>query len=461
MKLPEQLLQAASQLEGGRIVLVIGAGSSAEPPTSLPLSKDLSLETHRKLVEDGVLSRGECPNPGDLSSLAETVLARTKSQQAMVSRFPCDKFRQAQPNEGHLLAAALLYEQVLYCVVTLNFDLALSNALAQIGTQGKVIEISGPEDHARIGLANIVYLHRNVNADPDKWVLRSTTSDENWTTVWERVVAEKMISAPVTVFVGLGVPVGVIEHSAILIINKLDGLVKVFQVDPMEKENSALFKKLGLGSDSYLQMTWTQFMREISKRLVEEHRAEIQRACDQLIKQEGWDDPGVTSLCARLAGLGLIELGKIRARWTLKPDAYLPRRDVGSIYIADLLLAVGIIEKQSGSQAILNSEGVAEFRKGNSVIGTILFAHGLGTVHWTAMEAKLKQSPQYSKYNYGRSVIAVISGVNGGKPVNISPPPNIVYQANPSSLIPGNEGIRMITVDEIRAHPDLLTEVLS
>lgn len=461
IKIPEHLLHAVSELEGGRVSLIVGAGCSAESPTDLPLSRELSLDAHRKLVEDGVLNDGECSNPSDLSCLAETVWKKTGSQQSLVGRFPCDRLRTASPNEGHLLAAALLYEQALCCIITLNFDLALSIALGQIGTKGNVIVISKPEDHGRLGLANLVYLHRNVDADPDQWVLRSSVSDENWARGWERVVTEKMVSAPVTVFVGLGSPVGVIEHSTLLILKNLGNLVKVYQVDPLNKDDSALFKKLGLPEDSYLQMTWVQFMRQISHRLVEEHRAELEQACNELIKQEGWNDTEAKDLCLRLTGLGLIAMGRIRARWMLASDTYLPRRKIDPKCIAYLLLTVGIIENKGNIQTIFRPNGIVEFWRGNSIIGAILLAHGLGVVRWAAMEAKLKQSPQFSDYNYGRSAVAVVTGVNGGKPTSIAPPANIVCQENPTSLIPSNNSVKIFTVDEIREQPDLVAEILS
>ena len=141
--------------------------------------------THRRLVEDGILSHGECGEPDNLSSVAHIVWSKTGSQCELVLRLPIERFRQAEPNRGHLLAAAMLYEHALSCVMTLNFDLALSNALSQIGAQGYVIIVSKPEDHGSLGFSNLIYLHRNVEADPDLWVLRSSALDENWHDGWE------------------------------------------------------------------------------------------------------------------------------------------------------------------------------------------------------------------------------------------------------------------------------------
>ncbi|GAI05518.1 unnamed protein product, partial [marine sediment metagenome] len=217
MSLPADLLHAISQPEGGRVVLVVGAGCSVEPPTNLPLSRQLALDAHRRLVEDGVLDDGDCPEPASLTCVADAVWSKTKSQRELVVRFPCDGFRQAEPNRGHLLTAAMLYEQALSCVMTLNFDLAISNALSQIGAHGNVKIISKPDDYASLGLSNLVYLHRNVDADPDLWVLRSVTLEENWRDGWERVVTERVVSTPVTVFVGLGSSIDVLEESTLRI----------------------------------------------------------------------------------------------------------------------------------------------------------------------------------------------------------------------------------------------------
>ena len=74
----------------------------------------------------------------------------------------------------------MLHEYALSCVMTLNFDLALTNALSRIGTEGSVRVISKPEDYINLGLSNIVYLHRNVDADPDLWVLRSEVLEKSW-----------------------------------------------------------------------------------------------------------------------------------------------------------------------------------------------------------------------------------------------------------------------------------------
>src|SRR5207247_1632711 len=133
MPIPAALLEAISHPAGGRVVLVLGAGCSFEAPTSLPLSRQCAEDAHARLTEDNILAPGDCSSPGDLSAVADAVWAVRHRQRDLVERLPVDAFRSAEPNEGYILAAALLYERALNSVMTLNFDLAMSHAMAAIG----------------------------------------------------------------------------------------------------------------------------------------------------------------------------------------------------------------------------------------------------------------------------------------------------------------------------------------
>lgn len=461
MRLPSDLLHAISQPEGGRVVLVVGAGCSAEPPTSLPLSRELAQDAHRKLVEDGVLNDGDCPEPDSLSCVADAVWSKTNSQRELIVRFPCDRLRQAEPNRGHLLTAAMLYEQALSCVMTLNFDLALSNALSHIGAHGNVTIINKPEDYASLGLSNLVYLHRNVDADPDLWVLRSISLNESWRDGWERIVTERVLSAPVTVFVGLGSSIGVLEESALRILDKLRGVVKVYQVDTSTIRESSLFRKLGLPTEVYLQMSWCEFMDKLANRVVKEHCDNLEKACRDQIQEHGWDSENIHTLCQRITQDGLIKLGQIRARWTLNTALYSPQRGVLIKWIADLLIAVGFIERSNGSQAVFRPDGIIEFWRGHSIIGMVIAAHGQGYLRWQALEMRIKQSQQYDDYGDYEIVRAIISGVQGTEPTGVAPPENIVWQGEPNSLIPVPKRLKMYDIDRIRREPALIMELLS
>ena len=145
--LPSDLLLAISKESGGQVVVVTGAGCSHEPPTNLPLTKECARVAHQRLIDDGVLSLGDCTNPDDLSDLAEVVFTKTGHQVELVKRFPLERFQRAAPNEGYLLAAALLREGALQSLLTLNFDLAIFSALVSLGSVDDVAIVKGPHEY--------------------------------------------------------------------------------------------------------------------------------------------------------------------------------------------------------------------------------------------------------------------------------------------------------------------------
>jgi hypothetical protein len=140
MSLPPDLLHAIVERRH-RIALVIGAGCSLEHPTNLQLAGVYAEAAHRQLVQDGVLTDTDCPDPSDLSAVASSVVGKTGSQEALVVRLPRNEFRMAQPNAGYLVAAALLRERVLDAILTLNFDVALTSALVQLGAADVVGDV--------------------------------------------------------------------------------------------------------------------------------------------------------------------------------------------------------------------------------------------------------------------------------------------------------------------------------
>ena len=193
MPLPSELLQGISAVGGGQVVLVIGAGTSVEPPMSVPLARDCAEAAHRELVDDGVLAAGECADPSDLSVLADAVYAKEGGQSELVTRLPRRQFRHAIPNRGCLIAAALLREQALRGVLSLNFDLGMATALTELGVDDDVAVITGPADHAQLATTNLIYLHRNVDAPYEEWILRTESLEKGWKERWQEVVTALMV----------------------------------------------------------------------------------------------------------------------------------------------------------------------------------------------------------------------------------------------------------------------------
>lgn len=226
---------------------------------------------------------------------------------------PRARFRSAEPNLGHRLAAALLREGTVKAVITLNFDLAFSTALGSLGATDVEI-LSGPQDHQRMGQRNLVYLHRNVDAPPEDWILSTDALEAAWQGQWEEVVARAMLATPVTIFAGLGSPAAVLVESARRIREAVPDGVDAYQVDPSPAGASPFSQEIQIADENYVQLGWVDFMRAVGTRLVLEHTNVLSQAAGQVQADLGIAPEDVGPLCIKLAELSLLDLGELRAR---------------------------------------------------------------------------------------------------------------------------------------------------
>lgn len=455
MTLPPEVLQAASALGGGKITLIVGAGCSLEAPTSLPLAAQCSQQCHDRLVANGVLSAGDCALPSNLSSLADAVFHKTGSQRLLVEQLSQHyELKLASPNEGHLLAAALLREGVLASVVTLNFDLALSTAIGQLGLGDLVGVVDGPDDLSNKKAFNLFYLHRNANAsDPETWVLRTSALDTEWKGKWEEVVAAMVLATPIVIFAGLGSPANVLVQSTTLIREAIPNASKAYQVDPGDPNNSEFFKALKLLPDAFIRMPWCQFMEELSRRLVIEHAGRLKVTAEALVQREQLESEDLTSLVNRLHDIGLLDLGRLRANWLLHDKAYMAEASIARELIADLLLAAALIARVTDTQALLCEDGVVEFRRGDRTVSTHVFVSGRGARSQVAIEASLTQRRKRLRDRGMPLSGAVIAGTRNGSPVPVAPPADLLRGHTPESIVFGQTSLPMYHVDSLRQDP--------
>ena len=218
-----------------------------EAPTCVPVERHCSAEVHRRLVANGVLQNGDCTDPTDLSLVADAVFEKNRSQRDVVEllREQYD-LKLAPPNDGYRIAAAMLCEGTVSSMLTLNFDVALSTALSELGAGHMVGVIECPEDLPSQKNINVYYLHRNVNAaDPETWVLRTSALNDDWIGNWRQVITTKVLAAPVVVFAGLGSPARVLIESAKLIRLAAPRTTKLFQIDPADRACLDVFSGIG------------------------------------------------------------------------------------------------------------------------------------------------------------------------------------------------------------------------
>lgn len=461
--LPPELLDAVAAAGGGKVALILGAGCSVEPPTQIPSARVCSQESHAHLVANGTITEGACDSPDDLSCLADTVVVATTSQATLVNHLKQQyRLQSATPNEGHLLAAALLFERVIAAIATLNFDLALSTAVAQIGAGDVVGIVNGPADLLTAQkLNNLYYLHRNaVESDPEAWVLRTEAMRSEWQGTWQEVVTRKVLVTPVVVFAGLGTPAAVLIESARLIKGIIPAGTKTFQVDVQDRESSEFFSALQLDPSDYVQCGWCDFMDQLAQRVVTSHLSLLTAAARALISQNNLATEDLGALSARLKSLGLLKLGMLRARLIRPDQIYLADEPFGRDFFADLLLAAALIARARDVEAVPCEDGVMEFHRGDRTLAAHVLVSGRGTLTMSAIEAQV--SVQLRRRLRGRPTMpggAIVSGVRAAASPP-TPPADLVDASDPSNILSGPSRLRIYDVDSLRRNEALCGEVV-
>ena len=460
-KLPAAILQAAAARDS-RIALVVGAGCSRATPTSLPMAKECSEKAHAALVADGILKAGECPDPSDLSVLAETVFEKFSSQAEVVQRLPRDKFRRASANPGYLVVAALLRENAISSVLTLNYDLAIEDALTKLCALS-VQHIAGPGHVADMGSHNVVYIHRNVNeSDYDKWILRASALAQEWKNGWEELMAQYTLTAPVVIFAGLGSPAQVLIETTSRIRTALSGLT-FFQVDPGGHAANAFAEALGIAESEYIQLGWNEFALLLAQRVVHACLTEMQQVCTTQITREHFAVGNVSSVIAELSKLDIIELGALRASWLLsETETYTPHSALTSEILSDLLISATAMISKIGDAEVYVEEGIVEFRKpGGGALAVAMFASGKGQMSWTTVEEKLRARRTGLKTRAALPTFAVVSGATGTPIDALVTPQDVLGEPLPKDDIrTGIPSFSLIEARAINLNPAVLDTVL-
>jgi hypothetical protein len=426
------------------------------------VARQCSEEVYRRLVADGVLQDGDCTDPTDLSFVTDAVFEKKNAQRDVVDRLREQyDLKLATPNSGYLLAAAMLCEGAVSSAVTLNFDLALSNALSQLGAGHSVGVIECPEDLPRQRTINVYYLHRNVNAaDPESWVLRTAALQHEWKGHWQPIIATKVLTAPIVVFAGLGTPVAVLIESTKLIRNALPTATKLYQVDPVDKGDSKFFQALGLDESAYIRLGWCQFMDELSQRLVKEQLAHLEKAAQRKVLDDKLQAESITDLLARLDALGLVKLGKLRGQWLLYEKPYYADEPNARGLLADLLLALAMMARVSGAEAVIVEDGLVEFHRNGRAVVAYLIASGCGHRGKSAIEAdvELRRSHYRGRPATPRGVI--VGGTSDTWTTALTPPKDVVRGDLSEDIIGGPTVLPLVHIGKLRDDPDCIAQVV-
>lgn len=441
---PPELLGCVSDIAGGRLVIVTGAGSSMDWPTGLRSGAEYSELAFAALVQDQLLEANSCDQPRDLSLVADAVFDAYGAQEHLTDRLPRSDWRNASPNEGHRIAAALLIDGLVRAIVTLNYDMAFQAALSELGAPSQVTIAKGPEDHAKLSGRSLIYLHRSAESDPETWVLRKADLDDAWRGGWEAMIAAGVLYAPVTLFAGLGSPAAVLTET----VRHLAGLgSRYFLADPFG--GGAFEQALSDHLTAILRVGWVELMKTLSLRAAAAQAKQLEMDARDRARTLGVAHDLVEQVCAVLGEIGLVQLGRLRSAWLLHNKPFCPRQDgPQSAHLADLLLALSaamgtleadldIAEDGSLCQLMLRDSGRSF---------SVQCAHGMGLNTWAEMWSRLEMRPS-RRLGSGRSRVVIAAGLVEDS--RALPDDLVEGTPSPDDLVRGPESVVLLKASEL------------
>lgn len=439
---------------------MIGAGCSVEPPTSLRSAADCAEHAHNQLVQEGLLQNGDCEDPSNLETLADVVVEKYGCKQELVLRLPKQAFRHATPNHGHRVVAALMAEGIVNNVITVNFDLALTTAVAQAGIGAEVSTLSGPEDHANLGLKSLIYLHRNAYAKHEDWVLTTAEVEQSWTDGWESIMASAVLTAPSIVFAGVGTLIGALLHGLKRVKEAIPDGVDVYQVDPAPPGGSKVRAALGIEDNNYMQSGWVAFASEIGDHVNESHVAALVDECREVAARNEWPEQDIAKITQALDDAGLLGFGRARASWFRHEGEY---RAIGTLrisWLAELILGLALIRSSLGGSLSLSSDGEWHFSDDGRPVLVIGCLHGQGDLRWAQLSAEVNYRRGVRWLGQSGARVFLVAGLQGSQPAEFSTPEDIGGSRGKDNLFTGPDTVDYITVDMVRADPDGVRERL-
>lgn len=441
MSLPAELMMSIAAPGGGKVVLVLGAGTSIEAPTKLASAASTARDVTRRLISDGVILDGDVSDPSNLPALADAVYARHGTQKPLTDRLPSDSWRLAQPNVGHHEAAALLIEGQLRSILTLNFDLAQQHALSDLssGTPAASV-IRGPEDTARLSGRNLIFLHRSCEANPEEWILRGLVMAEPEQQAWEQAIAASMLMAPTILFVGLNSVAPLLTDTTTKLANAAE--VHCYWVDPADP--GAFFEALGPKAH-HIRMTWTEFARELGLRATREVVSRLQTKGEAQLWAAGETRNCWPQIGAALSRYPLHELGRKRATWLLDDSGcYRPESPTDTQLIADLLSAVALLADALSASVEFDPDGLAVITQADGLSVPCRMASGAGLKTWGSISAQLRR--EQDRWPHPNYRVVILSDPNDSPDFA---PVDLVRETDASDLVRGAQELIPIGTAEI------------
>jgi hypothetical protein len=420
----------------------------------------VSEAAHAQLLKNGVIQPGECASPDDLAALASIIYDKEGSQLTLVAELPMNSFRLAKPNRGYKLLIALMAERAIIYVLSLNFDLAVQNAAAELGCTVEAVRSFGDPLPAT---ATIIHLHGNAYDEPDNLVLRTEVINDAWKASWQQVIAQQVLAAPNVLFIGLGSPAPVLTETVQMIADAVGHNESFYQADVVTHDQSGFAAQLGVPPERYIRGGWTEVMGDLAARLAGEQVDDLLKACGALLTanhatNEQIDDFKTTAESLRL--VSLLGMGKLRARAKLEESSYIPRQALDDELFAEPIGVLGQFCRSQGVTAVPCENGVWRLAREGRSLGCLIVSTGRGTRKISALEAQIRYQHEELCETSNEPARAVLLGGIIPEAHEIASPEDIVTGDMRETLISGPPPPRPVVANDAAAIA-ILTELFN
>ena len=441
-------MQSLAAPGGGQVALVIGAGCSIEPPTAIPLARTLAADAERQLVLNGRLAANQCPDPQDLAGLATLIHQLTGGQAELVHCFPLDRMRLARPNSGYKLMVALMAEGTIGHVLSLNFDMAVQHAAAELGVEIVTVTAAGDPVPVR---ATLVQLHGNANSNPDAMVLRAEVINGGWIGQWEQVIAQQVLGAPVVLFAGLGSAAPVLSATIQMIQGALNGNKVLFQADLGEFANNGFAAQLHIPEERYIRGSWNEVLAKLAERIAVDQLHALSLRGAALLRENQADQADhdrFAALVGKMTALPLLAIGRLRAFADLDAaKLYRPHSDHDDELITEPIVRLAALAEQLGLDAQPTPTGTWLLKRGNQPLAQLVLASGGGVRRMAALEPRAKGVFDWIGENSPTPLdFILIGGVAPGAPSLAHV--DLIADENPGDLIGGLTGPSLVSAND-------------
>jgi hypothetical protein len=318
--------------------------------------------------------------------------------------------------------------------------------------------ITGPQDMGALGVVNLVHLHRDAHAQPDEWILRTEQIETAWQDGWEELMTTRVMTTPVVVFVGLGTAAAVLVETTRRVREAVADHVTI-HVDPGNFGDSPFTDTLEIPEEHFVTAGWSEFMHELSDRVVVDQLERLRRAVEAFEGQHDLAHEDLDVVVGLLAQHDLLQLGEIRARWLLRREAYAPAKSVDPRLIAELVHAASLLARELDVVFVPESDGRLQMRRGAVVVGVAVLASGGGALDWPRFEAEALGALSVRRHMSSDPVLILAAGVNGSRDA-IAPPEDLIDEQDPFDVATTRTQPLLLDVNQLRQDPQALLEAL-